>query len=251
MDKAPLVILFLLLALGGGAVGSSLFGPAAPLAVDSVAVATTDSAFDSRIDSLQQEINKLNGQFSLMNEQLSASTRRPLEAPHERGRRGDELAAATGGPSASGPRMGGVGMEREFEAYLQQRENNQTAERDIKRAEQRKERASSQALKMQEKYGLDEYQTSVLEGALLVKDEARSVAFTEMREGGSFDREKIRETMTSIRETELNTLSGAFNAEQMTQYETDTERGGFGRGGSSGSRDSGRGSSGGGRGTQF
>ena len=244
MDKAPLAILFLLLALGGGAVGSSLFGPAVVPVVDSATLVADNSELDARVDTLQREVDKLVGQLSLMNEQLAANSGRPLDDPRGGGRRGEPLAGGPGG-AMGGPAvmMGGASMEREFEAYLQQRDANKTAEREIKRAEQRKERASKQALKAQEKYGLDEYQTSVLEGALLAKDEARSKAFTEMRESGSFDREQMRETMTDIRETELNTLSSAFTAEQMSQYEADTESRGFG---GRGSRDSG-GNSGGDR----
>ena len=147
----------------------------------------------------------------------------------------------------------GQAFEGQINAVIEQRENQQSMERDQARAERRAEANERRVERMAEELGLSPQQTDQF--ATIVGDAAteRSEYFSEIRQNGweNIDRDEMRSTMETMREDEYSALEGVLTPEQLTQYQESNSNSGWG-GGRGGSTGGGRGgNTGGGRGNDF
>lgn len=130
----------------------------------------------------------------------------------------------------------GQAFEGQINAVIEQRENQQSMERDQARAERRAEANERRVERMAEELGLSPQQTDQF--ATIVGDAAteRSEYFSEIRENGweNIDRDEMRSTMETMREDEYSALEGVLTPEQLTQYQESNSGWGGGRGGNSG-----------------
>ena len=145
----------------------------------------------------------------------------------------------------------GQAFEGQINAVIEQRENQQSMERDQDRAERRAEQLERRVERMAEELGLNSSQTEQFAKITGDASEKRNEFFSDMREGGwgSVDRDEIRSQMETMRDEEISQLEGVLTPEQMTQYQESNSRGMFGNtGGGGGGRG---GNTGGGRGNDF
>jgi uncharacterized membrane protein YgcG len=133
-------------------------------------------------------------------------------------------------------------IRAELNALLEEREVAQTRERAAREEERRQERLDRQMTEWQEKLGLNDAQALQMRDILADSSRKRSELFTEMREGGGFDREYIREQMQVMRDSTNDALSNVLFPDQFSTYQEESEnsrgfggRGGRGSGGSGGS----------------
>ena len=129
----------------------------------------------------------------------------------------------------------GPGFDAAVDAIIPQREEQEESERAERREERRQEQLARRVDDLAEQLGLDEAQKGEFAKILDESSKARNDFFQEMRETGAWsDRETIRTKMTEMRESELQSLGGLLNPEQLSQYEESTSFTGFGGGGNRG-----------------
>ena len=148
----------------------------------------------------------------------------------------------------------GQAFEGQINAVIEQRENQQSMERDQDRAERRAEANDRRVERMAEELGLNSSQTEQFAKITGDASEKRNAFFSDMRENGwgSVDRDEIRSQMETMRDEESSQLEGVLTPEQMTQYQESNNRGMFGNTGDGGGGRGGRGgNTGGGRGNDF
>jgi hypothetical protein len=151
----------------------------------------------------------------------------------------------------------GQAFEGQINAVIEQRENQQSMERDQDRAERRAEANDRRVERLAKELGLNPQQTEQF--ATIVGDAAtdRSDYFAEIRENGweNIDRDEMRSTMETMRDDEYSSLEGVLTPEQLTQYQESNSSGGWGGGGRGGNNGGGGGrggnNGGSGRGNDF
>lgn len=147
----------------------------------------------------------------------------------------------------------GQAFEGQINAVIEQRENQQSMERDQDRAERRAEANDRRVERLAKELGLSPQQTEQF--ATIVGDAAtdRSDYFSEIRENGweNIDRDEMRSTMETMRDDEYSSLEGVLTPEQLTQYQESNSGWGGGRGGNTGGGGRGGNTGGSGRGNDF
>ncbi|MDP6849595.1 MAG: hypothetical protein QGH51_04780 [Planctomycetota bacterium] len=236
-QSSPLVLV--LVAILGGVFGAwfvnTVGQPVAPessLSADLPALAGEASE-----DNLAQSVSALQVEVDLLRNQLES--RKPLAPAHAPVTPMGDIQDR--GPSAGLPPTPPE-IRAELNALLEEREVAQTRERAAREEERRQERLDRQMTEWQEKLGLNDAQALQMRDILADSSRKRSELFTEMREGGGFDREYIREQMQVMRDSTNDALSNVLFPDQFSTYQEESEnsrgfggRGGRGSGGSGGS----------------
>jgi len=127
---------------------------------------------------------------------------------------------------------------RSMQAYEDKKEAEAEAKQEAERQEREERRRQAQeerVARTAEELGLNDTQAArLLEAELAIQDGAR-LAFENMREQGNFDRDAMRKTMETMRDTHLASLGEFMTEEQVAAYKEKQDRmfpffGGSGRG---------------------
>ncbi|MDC3283599.1 hypothetical protein OAV41_03385 [Planctomycetota bacterium] len=248
MNKTLSTVLILITGFIGGLLGPILLGDTGSqydMSIDAAAASDTQE-LRNEIAGLTSANDSLRSSFDLQATRLGQLEDKINSLP----------LPPAGGPEglAFADMPTGQAFEGQINAVIEQRENQQSMERDQARAERRAEANARRVERMAEELGLSPQQTDQF--ATIVDDAAteRSEYFSEIRENGweNIDRDEMRSTMETMREDEYSALEGVLTPEQLTQYQESNSNSGWGGGGRGGNNGGGRGgSTGGGRGNDF
>ena len=248
MNKTLSTVLILITGFIGGLLGPILLGDTGPqydMSIDAAAASDTQE-LRNEIAGLTSANDSLRSSFDLQATRLGQLEDKINSLP----------LPPAGGPEglAFADMPTGQAFEGQINAVIEQRENQQSMERDQARAERRAEANARRVERMAEELGLSPQQTDQF--ATIVDDAAteRSEYFSEIRENGweNIDRDEMRSTMETMREDEYSALEGVLTPEQLTQYQESNSNSGWGGGGRGGNTGGGRGgNTGGGRGNDF
>ena len=248
MNKTLSTVLILITGFIGGLLGPILLGDTGSqydMSIDAAAASDTQE-LSNEIAGLTSANDSLRSSFDLQATRLGQLEDKINSLP----------LPPAGGPEglAFADMPTGQAFEGQINAVIEQRENQQSMERDQARAERRAEANARRVERMAEELGLSPQQTDQF--ATIVNDAAteRSEYFSEIRENGweNIDRDEMRSTMETMREDEYSALEGVLTPEQLTQYQESNSNSGWGGGGRCGNNGGGRGgSTGGGRGNDF
>jgi len=244
MNKTLSTVLILITGFIGGLLGPILLGDTGSqydMSIDAAAASDTQE-LRNEIAGLTSANDSLRSSFDLQATRLGQLEDKinslPLPPP--------------GGPDgfAYADMPTGQAFEGQINAVIEERENQQSRERDQDRAERRAEANERRVERMAEELGLNSSQTEQFAKITGEASEKRNAFFSDMRENGwgNVDREEIRSQMETMRDEESSQLEGVLTPEQMTQYEESNNRGMFGNTGGGGGRG---GNTGGGRGNDF
>jgi len=243
MNKTLSTVLILITGFIGGLLGPILLGDTGPqydMSIDAAAASDTQE-LRNEIAGLTSANDSLRSSFDLQATRLGQLEDKINSLP----------LPPAGGPEglAFADMPAGQAFEGQINAVIEQRENQQSMERDQARAERRAEANARRVERMAEELGLSPQQTDQF--ATIVDDAAteRSEYFSEIRENGweNIDRDEMRSTMETMREDEYSALEGVLTPEQLTQYQESNSNSGWGGGGRGGRG----GNTGGGRGNDF
>jgi hypothetical protein len=245
MNKTLSTVLILITGFIGGLLGPILLGDTGSqydMSIDAAAANDTQE-LRNEIAGLTSANDSLRSSFELQATRLSQLEGKVNSLP----------VPPSGGPDglAFADMPTGQAFEGQINAVIEQRENQQSMERDQDRAERRAEANDRRVERMAEELGLNSSQTEQFAKITGEASEKRNAFFSDMRENGwgSVDREEIRSQMETMRDEESSQLEGVLTPEQMTQYQESNSRGMFGNtGGGGGGRG---GNTGGGRGNDF
>lgn len=247
MNKTLSTVLILITGFIGGLLGPILLGDTGPqydMSIEAAAASDTQE-LRNEIAGLTSANDSLRSSFDLQATRLGQLEDKINSLP----------LTPAGGPEglAFADMPTGQAFEGQINAVIEQRENQQSMERDQARAERRAEANERRVERMAEELGLSPQQTDQF--ATIVGDAAteRTEYFSEIRENGweNIDRDEMRSTMETMREDEYSALEGVLTPEQLTQYQESNSNSGWG-GGRGGSTGGGRGgNTGGGRGNDF
>jgi hypothetical protein len=247
MNKTLSTVLILITGFIGGLLGPVLLGDTGPqydMSIEAAAASDTQE-LRNEIAGLTSANDSLRSSFDLQATRLGQLEDKINSLP----------LTPAGGPEglAFADMPTGQAFEGQINAVIEQRENQQSMERDQARAERREEANERRVERMAEELGLSPQQTDQF--ATIVGDAAteRTEYFSEIRENGweNIDRDEMRSTMETMREDEYSALEGVLTPEQLTQYQESNSNSGWG-GGRGGSTGGGRGgNTGGGRGNDF
>jgi hypothetical protein len=245
MNKTLSTVLILITGFIGGLLGPILLGDTGSqydMSIDAAAASDTQE-LRNEIAGLTSANDSLRSSFELQATRLSQLEGKVNSLP----------VPPSGGPDglAFADMPTGQAFEGQINAVIEQRENQQSMERDQDRAERRAEANDRRVERMAEELGLNSSQTEQFAKITGEASEKRNAFFSDMRENGwgSVDREEIRSQMETMRDEESSQLEGVLTPEQMTQYQESNSRGMFGNtGGGGGGRG---GNTGGGRGNDF
>jgi hypothetical protein len=250
MNKTLSTVLILITGFIGGLLGPILLGDTGSqydMSIDAAAASDTQE-LRNEIAGLTSANDSLRSSFDLQATRLGQLEDKINSLP----------LPPAGGPEglAFADMPTGQAFEGQINAVIEQRENQQSMERDQARAERRAEANARRVERMAEELGLSPQQTDQF--ATIVDDAAteRSEYFSEIRENGweNIDRDEMRSTMETMREDEYSALEGVLTPEQLTQYQESNSNsgwGGGGRGGNNGGGGGRGGNTGGGRGNDF
>lgn len=248
MNKTLSTVLILITGFIGGLLGPILLGDTGSqydMSIDAAAASDTQE-LRNEIAGLTSANDSLRSSFDLQATRLGQLEDKINSLP----------LPPAGGPEglAFADMPTGQAFEGQINAVIEQRENQQSMERDQARAERRAEANERRVERMAEELGLSPQQTDQF--ATIVGDAAteRTEYFSEIRENGweNIDRDEMRSTMETMREDEYSALEGVLTPEQLTQYQESNSNSGWGGGGRGGNNGGGRGgSTGGGRGNDF
>lgn len=248
MNKTLSTVLILITGFIGGLLGPILLGDTGSqydMSIDAAAASDTQE-LRNEIAGLTSANDSLRSSFDLQATRLGQLEDKINSLP----------LPPAGGPEglAFADMPTGQAFEGQINAVIEQRENQQSMERDQARAERRAEANARRVERMAEELGLSPQQTDQF--ATIVGDAAteRTEYFSEIRENGweNIDRDEMRSTMETMREDEYSALEGVLTPEQLTQYQESNSNSGWGGGGRGGNNGGGRGgSTGGGRGNDF
>ena len=248
MNKTLSTVLILITGFIGGLLGPILLGDTGSqydMSIDAAAANDTQE-LHNEIAGLTSANDSLRSSFDLQATRLGQLEDKINSLP----------LPPAGGPEglAFADMPTGQAFEGQINAVIEQRENQQSMERDQARAERRAEANARRVERMAEELGLSPQQTDQF--ATIVDDAAteRSEYFSEIRENGweNIDRDEMRSTMETMREDEYSALEGVLTPEQLTQYQESNSNSGWGGGGRGGNTGGGRGgNTGGGRGNDF
>jgi hypothetical protein len=245
MNKTLSTVLILITGFIGGLLGPILLGDTGSqydMSIDAAAASDTQE-LRNEIAGLTSANDSLRSSFDLQATRLGQLEDKINSLP----------VPPAGGPDglAFADMPTGQAFEGQINAVIEQRENQQSMERDQDRAERRAEANDRRVERMAEELGLNSSQTEQFAKITGEASEKRNAFFSDMRENGwgSVDREEIRSQMETMRDEESSQLEGVLTPEQMTQYQESNSRGMFGNtGGGGGGRG---GNTGGGRGNDF
>ena len=245
MNKTLSTVLILITGFIGGLLGPILLGDTGSqydMSIDAAAASDTQE-LRNEIAGLTSANDSLRSSFDLQATRLGQLENKVNSLP----------VPPAGGPDglAFADMPTGQAFEGQINAVIEQRENQQSMERDQDRAERRAEANDRRVERMAEELGLNSSQTEQFAKITGEASEKRNAFFSDMRENGwgSVDREEIRSQMETMRDEESSQLEGVLTPEQMTQYQESNSRGMFGNtGGGGGGRG---GNTGGGRGNDF
>jgi hypothetical protein len=247
MNKTLSTVLILITGFIGGLLGPILLGDTGSqydMSIDAAAASDTQELFNE-LAGLTSSNDSLRSSFDLQATRLGQLEDKVNSLP----------ATPPGGSNglAFADMPTGQAFEGQINAVIEQRENQQSMERDQDRAERRAEQLERRVERMAEELGLNSSQTEQFAKITGDASEKRNEFFSDMREGGwgSVDRDEIRSQMETMRDEEISQLEGVLTPEQMTQYQESNNRGMFGStggGGGGGGRGGGGGS---GRGNDF
>jgi hypothetical protein len=246
MNKTLSTVLILITGFIGGLLGPILLGDTGSqydMSIDAAAASDTQE-LRNEIAGLTSANDSLRSSFDLQATRLGQLEDKvnSLPVPPE------------GGPDglAFADMPTGQAFEGQINAVIEQRENQQSMERDQDRAERRAEANDRRVERMAEELGLNSSQTEQFAKITGEASEKRNAFFSDMRENGwgSVDRDEIRSQMETMRDEESSQLEGVLTPEQMTQYQESNSRGMFGNTGGGGGGGRG-GNTGGGRGNDF
>ena len=245
MNKTLSTVLILITGFIGGLLGPILLGDTGSqydMSIDAAAASDTQE-LRNEIAGLMSANDSLRSSFDLQATRLGQLENKVNSLP----------VPPPGGPDglAFADMPTGQAFEGQINAVIEQRENQQSMERDQDRAERRAEANDRRVERMAEELGLNSSQTEQFAKITGEASEKRNAFFSDMRENGwgSVDREEIRSQMETMRDEESSQLEGVLTPEQMTQYQESNSRGMFGNtGGGGGGRG---GNTGGGRGNDF
>ncbi|MDP7245268.1 MAG: hypothetical protein QF389_01645 [Planctomycetota bacterium] len=233
MNQSSPLVLVLVAVLGGvfGAWFVTTTGQPVPEASVSVALPTLPG--EAPEDDLAQSVSALQVEVDLLRNQLENRRTLAVAPPPEAMNVGSDHPGALSGmpppPSA---------MRAEFNALMEERELNRTQERETRDQERRESRLDRQMQDWQEKLGLNDAQAVQMRDILADSSLKRSELFSEMRDGGNFDREYMREQMQVMRDTTNDALSNVLFPDQFTTYQEESSSsrwwGGGGQGGGGG-----------------
>lgn len=258
MNQLLQTFLIFVTGLIGGLIGSVLLADggssSTPSSEDSSYTAAADEDLSKTLQALQAKVDTMGRTLELqsstlltMQDQMASAVEMDRALRQGTLPGGEPLPAGTGMAMADIPT--GPGFDAALDAALQQRDEEEAAERAAAREERRKEQLEARVADLALELGLSESQTIEFGKILDESSKARSDFFTEMRETGAWgDRTTMREKMGEFRDTELESLGGLLNNEQLTQYTELTENSGFGGGGRGGGNRGGGGNTGGGGG---
>ncbi|MGB0952518.1 MAG: hypothetical protein ACPG31_04795 [Planctomycetota bacterium] len=258
MNQLLQTFLIFVTGLIGGLIGSVLLADggseATSMDSDSGYTAAADEDLNKTLQALQAKVDTMGRTLELqsstllnMQEQMSSAVEMDRALRQGTLPGGEPLPPGMGMAAADMPT--GPGFDAALDAALQQRDEAEAAERAERREERRVEQLEQRVADLALELGLSEAQTEEFGRILDDSSKARNDFFTEMRESGSWgDRDSMRAKMTEFRETELESLGGLLNSEQLTQYTELTEFTGFGGrgGGNRGGGNNGGSNSGGG-----
>ena len=247
MNKTLSTVLILITGFIGGLLGPILLGDTGSqydMSIDAAAASDTQE-LRNEIAGLMSANDSLRSSFDLQATRLGQLENKVNSLP----------VPPPGGPDglAFADMPTGQAFEGQINAVIEQRENQQSMERDQDRAERRAEANDRRVERMAKELGLSPQQTEQF--ATIVGDAAtdRSDYFSEIRENGweNIDRDEMRSTMETMRDDEYSSLEGVLTPEQLTQYQESNSGWGGGRGGNSGGSGRGGNSGGSGRGNDF
>ena len=245
MNKTLSTVLILITGFIGGLLGPILLGDTGSqydMSIDAAAANDTQE-LRNEIAGLTSANDSLRSSFDLQATRLGQLENKVDSLP----------APPPGGPGglAFADMPSGQAFEGQVNAVIEERENQQSMERNQERAERRAEANDRRVERMAEELGLDSFQTEQFAKITGEASEKRNAFFSDMREDGwgSVDRDEIRSQMETMRDEESSQLEGVLTPEQMTQYQESNNRGMFGSTGGGGG--SGRGGGGSGRGNDF
>jgi hypothetical protein len=246
MNKTLSTVLILITGFIGGLLGPILLGDTGSqydMSIDAAAASDTQE-LRNEIAGLTSANDSLRSSFELQATRLSQLEGKVNSLP----------VPPSGGPDglAFADMPTGQAFEGQINAVIEQRENQQSMERDQDRAERRAEANDRRVERMAEELGLNSSQTEQFAKITGEASEKRNAFFSDMRENGwgSVDRDEIRSQMETMRDEESSQLEGVLTPEQMTQYQESNSRGMFGNTGGGGGGGRG-GNTGGGRGNDF
>ena len=204
----------------------------------SLPAATTNNAAWSdtseSVDKLTRSVEALQVEMDLLRADLDRGLRStPKDAGGPAGASRRELAAPPS-PSSAPAEVSAA----QLNALLDQREERETAQRRERDAERRQDRIDRQMDEWRDTLGLNDAQTHDMGLILAEASSNRTEMFRELRDSGDWDRDAMRNSMTSMQEQTNTSLEGILSSTQMESYlsEQESQRGnwGGGRGGRGG-----------------
>ncbi|HEX9793473.1 MAG TPA: hypothetical protein VGC54_05760 [Planctomycetota bacterium] len=251
MSKALLLLAAAAAGGAGGVLGATLIGPASPAPVTEAASglggpAGASAAEDDRVKGLESEIASLYLALDMLRQDFVVQGRTELvpTRPTSQPAAGDLAAAEFEGGDVDW----GAALDQRVAAVIEARDEAERKARDERREEQRVKQLEERMQRLQADLGLDNYQTAELGKILGDADLKRREMFESMqnmRDGGNFDRDSIRQMMETVRTDTNARAASLLSPAQMAKFETSNAFGGFGRDFGGGNR--GGGANGGGR----
>ena len=230
MNKTLSTVLILITGFIGGLLGPILLGDTGSqydMSIDAAAASDTQE-LRNEIAGLTSANDSLRSSFDLQATRLGQLEDKVNSLP----------VPPPGGPDglAFADMPTGQSFEGQINAVIEQRENQQSMERDQDRAERRAEAHDRRVERMAEELGLNSSQTEQFAKITGDASGKRNAFFSDMRENGwgSVDRDEIRSQMETMRDEESSQLEGVLTPEQMTQYQESNSRGMFGNTGGGG-----------------
>ena len=230
MNKTLSTVLILITGFIGGLLGPILLGDTGSqydMSIDAAAASDT-LELRNEIAGLMSANDSLRSSFDLQATRLGQLENKVNSLP----------VPPAGGPDglSFADMPTGQAFEGQINAVIEQRENQQSMERDQDRAERRAEQLERRVERIAEELGLNSSQTEQFAKITGDASEKRNEFFSDMREGGwgSVDRDEIRSQMETMRDEEISQLEGVLTPEQMTQYQESNNRGMFGSTGGGG-----------------
>jgi len=124
-------------------------------------------------------------------------------------------------------------FQSQMQAYEEKKQEEEEARREQQRQEWEQRRAEAEEQRfaqLSEDLGLNQNQAEQLKLAETTLQESIRESFAAMRESGDFDRDKMRETIDSLRDAHKQITGQILNQEQMATYEEQQPRMPFGGG---------------------
>ena len=229
-------ILILVLALGAGLMVFTLAGrPAAQAETSGQAGAGPGAG----LDRLEGELDELRGALEALTARIG---KLELSEPTALAPSGDQRVAAAAVTPAELAEIRamveaikdptsatGVPFETMVLGVIENRELQEQAERDQRRADAAADRIEQRVVELAEELGLSSFQSGELLSILTEEQTERDTFFDEMRSSGTFDRSAIRDGMDELRTKTQAALGQVLSPEQLERY-LETSQGGFGGG---------------------